>query len=137
MEEIEETIVNINATIDDQSETETTATIPNDNKNKTEQSLMTNVPITENNDDQKTIDNFPNDESLLSSSSIIDSLKIEQTIVDDHQSTETIFTLTNNNNDDDLLRPILTYGSEIWINHITKKQIQKLESTQHQILRQL
>ena len=63
--------------------------------------------------------------------------EIEETIVDDHQSTETIFTLTNNNNDDDLLRPILTYGSEIWINHITKKQIQKLESTQHQILRQL
>mgnify|MGYP006887438024 CR=1 FL=1 len=34
-----------------------------------------------------------------------------------------------------LIRPVLTYGSEIWINHITKKQIQKLESTQHQILR--
>ena len=35
-----------------------------------------------------------------------------------------------------LIRPVLTYGSEIWINHVNKKHINKLESLQHQILRQ-
>ncbi|KAH9522270.1 hypothetical protein DERF_005857 [Dermatophagoides farinae] len=34
-----------------------------------------------------------------------------------------------------LIRPQLTYGSEIWFKHITKKQVKKLESAQHTILR--
>ena len=34
-----------------------------------------------------------------------------------------------------LIKPQLTYGSEIWFIHITKRQLNKLESTQHTILR--
>ena len=34
-----------------------------------------------------------------------------------------------------LLRPIKTYGSEIWIDHITKSHIKKLESIQYSIIR--
>ncbi|KAF7488501.1 Putative protein in type-1 R1DM retrotransposable element [Sarcoptes scabiei] len=34
-----------------------------------------------------------------------------------------------------LIRPVMTYGSEIWADQINKKQFSKLESLQHQILR--
>ncbi|KAF7489147.1 Retrovirus-related Pol polyprotein from type-1 retrotransposable element R1 4 [Sarcoptes scabiei] len=34
-----------------------------------------------------------------------------------------------------LIRPILTYGSEIWSDHINKKQKNNLESLQHQFLK--
>ncbi|KAF7490453.1 Putative protein in type-1 R1DM retrotransposable element [Sarcoptes scabiei] len=34
-----------------------------------------------------------------------------------------------------MIRPIMSYGSEIWYDQITKRQIKKLESLEHQILR--
>ncbi|KAF7496079.1 hypothetical protein SSS_03037 [Sarcoptes scabiei] len=34
-----------------------------------------------------------------------------------------------------LIRPVMTYASEIWIDQINKKQKSKLESMQHQLLR--
>nr|XP_027195765.1 zinc finger protein 2-like [Dermatophagoides pteronyssinus] len=148
VEIVEETIVDVNETIDDQSKTETTFT--NDDKDKTEEKSLTttiveskldedffneydqnieneksddlfettinsktttNDPNIENND-PKTIENFPNDETLpSSSSSIIESSEVEiveETIVDDHQSAETIFTLTNDNDDEDKTKKKLT-----------------------------
>ena len=70
----------------------------------------TNDPNIENND-PKTIENFPNDETLSSSPLIIESSEVEiveETIVDDHQSAETIFTLTNDNDDEDKTKKNLT-----------------------------